>query len=82
MYDIAVIFMGQYPFSHSKTFFFKTKNWRKKWSVNKNSTEKNRDEDDVTKNTELDEKIVPKDEQITLNIPRSYLHIFKKCAVR
>ena len=48
----------------------------------KNATEKNRDEDDVTKNIELDEKIVPKDEQITLNIPRSYLHIFKKCAVR
>ena len=48
----------------------------------KNATEKNRDEDDVTKNIELDEKIVPKDEQITLNIPRSYLHIFRKCAVR
>ena len=48
----------------------------------KNATEKNRDKNDVTKNIELDEKIVPKDEQITLNIPRSYLHIFKKCAVR
>ena len=48
----------------------------------KNVTEKSRDKDDVTKNIELDEKIVPKDEQITLNIPRSYLHIFKKCAVR
>ena len=48
----------------------------------KNAIEKNSNENDVTKNTELDEKIVPKDEQITLNIPRSYLHIFRKCAVR